>query len=58
MNHDRCECHDCTQARARENIGGLGNIYPAMSRCPLCGCYGSHFCGGNVQKSSAQGGLK
>lgn len=49
MNLPRCECHDCTQARAREPIGTLGGtVYspPVSQQCPLCGQFytGGHTC--------------
>jgi hypothetical protein len=44
--HPRCECHECTQARARENQGGMLGSVQAFVQCPLCGqlYQGGHTC--------------
>ena len=31
-NHPRCECHSCTQVRAREAMGVLGGFQQGMLR--------------------------
>ena len=38
MNPPKCECHDCTQQRAREMAGTLGGLSNQMaaSQCPTC----------------------
>ncbi len=37
--HPKCECHECTQARARENMGMLGSCNVLPLQCPMCGQY-------------------
>lgn len=67
QNHPRCECHECTQARARENhyvqLQRWPVFWPTWRQCPICGrldCLEQHvICsayGGTFPGTEANGG--